>query len=514
MSRAGSLSFRVFATVTSIGILIVFFYYFSFLNKLVHLPYVFSPTEGLNLWAVLGNLQAKFNPAFFGKLPSFNDFKESLFYTGFLVSLTKIFSSNSKGPMLMILELGRFSSVIGLVLSGLFFWLLLQREKINSFIALSSVLLLLAVPTSQSLAFQARPELLAFCFGLIGLYLFYSAPPNASFAQSFLSALCLVAAYALTQQMAFLSFGLVCLLSLVLTKNGQQFKKFAFSFIALLALSGVLSVTLLGIRPLGWWSPQIWFANFDFLFFWPIFIGLICLLFAGKLYINLKHPAYKLLIVSLLINFWSMGLAVDRSGGWLISALAFCWILGVAFNASLNKASAGCVYSYLSILVLLIAVLVPLFEPLPLRIISENTNLVKQTATFVNEESTTGSKSNLLLSQDLGLALKLHKKIVLSDPNLLVSSSVAQNKLATMITDQNFSEIILGQVSTNIWPKSIVNSIKRYYSPTRKLFVLGGEGLLYEPKDLLDGSSNTSPNRSISQMNQSSENIYATFHKN
>ena len=100
------------------------------------------------------------------------------------------------------------------------------------------------------------------------------------------------------------------------------------------------------------------------------------------------------------------------------------------------------------------------------------------------------------------------KDCLFVDPNILIYSSKAYQKMLKGIKAKKYNQIILTTSPEQIWPNEIIKQIKKNYDPYQKIFILGESGLVYRKKeDFGMGSSSNKNGESLTETE-----IFATFH--
>ncbi len=480
-------------------------FYFGIWTDYSKIPFSLSITESQNLWALKGLLNHK-------KLLidsfSFNQFTESFF---FIKALGFYFNLGFK--KLSVLNQGRLISSGGLWACLIIFGFLLNREKVNNFISVWVIGLFLAFPITQACYGQLRSEFWSLAFGIGALYFLFKSNKSIAWWQSGLVSICLALSYILSHKSVFLGFAFASFCLLINFNNWQSLIK-VYLPTMLLILADYFSQSLdLGFHTYLDWSLQRFIDNFNIIYNWPIIGLFLILLFSRKdlnnFQINLKHPAFTLLIVSLIINLWSNGLKLDYSYSWLVTNFAFCWVLALSLNQLMLQEFKQ-VFAFLSLASIMIGLLIHLIPPQSIktiqnypRLISETENWIRETIAYLRENP------EIIISQDPNIsALLTGKDCLFVDPNILIYSSKAYQKMLKGIKTKKYSQVILTIRPNRIWPTEIIKQIKKNYDPYKKIFILGEEGLVYQKKqDSFEAAGFTH------SLPESGTETFATFHQ-
>jgi len=514
------MSLKVFAAITLIAVVCVCLFYFAFLGSLTKIPFSLSFMESTNLWLIDDLLHNYFHPSQFQQAPLFNDFSEGLAYPGLLGSFVVLSGKASHISSAGILFGGRLISILSICFTGLLFFFLLKREKVNPVVALFAVVVFLALPLTQSLTYQARPEALSLLCGVLGIFLFFASAKNFTWLNGLFIGISLALPYVFSHQFAFLGFAFACSMILIVSANATALLKLYLPFIVVVLADLLINSIILDFKGLYPWSLNLWLGNLEIFYAWPLIILLLGTLFLrgtlSNVSINLNHPVGTLFIFGFFVTLWSSGLKIDQGSQWIVVLFALCWATALFVNQLWNQANQKA-FQLLSVFVLFLTIFVPLFEPLPYKLVLENPQLVSSRSIWIKQEQillhqNRRRHAQTLLSQDVSLSNNLKIKTSFSDPNLLYVSEQAYRDLEDKITQQRFNLILLGSSPEKVWPKALLKLIRKNYAPVKKIFVNGEEGSLYEPREAkLDLNERR---RQIKiNLQQSNTETFATFHR-
>ena len=496
---------NIFYICTSLLSLSLLLFYSGIWTDCSKIPFSLSITESQNLWALKSLLNhQKLRIDLF----SFNQFTESFF---FIKVLSLYFNLGFK--QLSVLVQGRLISSVGLVFCLTIFGFLLKREKVNNFIILWIIGLFLAFPVTQACYGQLRSEFWSLAFGVGALYFLFKSDKNISWWQSILVSVCLALAYIFSHKSVFLSFAFASFCLLSNFNNWQSLIKIYLPTMLLILADYLFQGLSFGFHTYLDWDLQRFIHNFNIIYNWPILSLILIFLFNGKelksFQINVKHPAFTLLIISLIINLWSTGLRLDYSYAWLIPNLAFCWLLALSLNQFILQEFKQ-IFGFLSLAAILMGLLIHLIPPQAIKTIQNYPKLIHNTENWIREtKAILKQNPEIIISQDPNIsALLTEKDCLFVDPNILIYSSKAYQKMLKGIKAKKYNQIILTTSPEQIWPNEIIKQIKKNYDPYQKIFILGESGLVYRKKeDFGMGSSSNKNGESLTETE-----IFATFH--
>ncbi|MDJ0625778.1 MAG: hypothetical protein QNJ31_05365 [Candidatus Caenarcaniphilales bacterium] len=514
MSNFKLSSRNIFTWSVIISFFVLVFYYLNLAKSLINVPFALSPIEGNNIWSIITSLS-------FETDNTIKSFSESLLYIGTISSLLNLNGSSADSMNLTKgLFLGRLISFLSLFLICVSFVLILNREKIKPIISIATLIIFLSIPIVQTFTYQARGELVAVFFGLFAIYNFMPFVRNLSWIRGIIVGSLLALPFIFSHSFAFFSFALSCIVILISVKNNQGLIRLVLPFFS---LTTIYLFSIYGIQNSHsfslFWNGDLFASNFEVLSSWPLFaaIALTGLIWKNSpdFRINPVHPCNTILVFSIILNVVFIGSKVSHSGGWLVSIISLIWMFALILDRVWESNHKKGI-QLLTCLIIFITFLTPIMEPLPRKLLLENPQLLIKTKQWLHShESPENQKSkeaiNLsqkILSQDnsLSLLLKANQAHVLN-PNSLFRNEKISKRFASLIKNQVFSEIVLAENSSQIWPVSVVKIINRYYVPTKEILVNGSDGLVYEPKILARDSKTSNPNKA----HKFSSSTFATF---